>query len=121
MDKVDSQTLLDEIKANARKQFRMDSTIVKIMGAFYWKQHSGKDFDALAENAFTILKDSGIHSDEDATKFLMKEAPSKPPRNQLQYHFWVVEDFKDNESMLMCKMHHGVGDGISMVIAAMKL
>jgi hypothetical protein len=38
------------------------------------------------------------------------------PEDGLQWRVWIVPHFRDDESLVVCKMHHVMGDGLAILI-----
>lgn len=96
--------------------------MVKCFGNWYFQKMSEEEFKMKSENFF-VTKVTGIHTEKDLAKWGCEEQGRRDPFDNVQYRWFLITDFKENESILVLKVHHSMADGmaISSMLLAMNM
>ena len=72
----------------------------------------------MRENMYRCCKlVTGIHTERQLEEFLAKEQSIREPLDFVQWRYFLIEDFKEDESVFIFKCHHSLTDGIGLALA----
>ena len=118
-DKCNADIMLDLIKTRMLKYKVLRSKFVKVFDQFYLKEMSKKELDECVAGTYMKLekcyKGEDIKEDKDLCRFLEREATIPFEDGDLPYKVYLVQDYSENESVLMWKCHHGLSDGMALM------
>lgn len=97
----------------ARKFFRTRAKLEKLMGKFYFKEMSDKEYKE-KEHLF-LYKVDEIKTQEELTQLMAKEQTIRDPYGLPQYKGLYVEKYRENESAFIFKAHHCLADGMAFI------
>lgn len=80
------------------------------MGDYYLKQVPPQE----ALKSVMEIKES-IHNEFDLDRYCEKIINTRIPKNKVQWEVHFIEHYTETESAVIFKMHHVIGDGISML------
>jgi hypothetical protein len=59
---------------------------------------------------------TGVHNEKQLAEFMSKEQAIRDPTDNVQWRCWLFPDYTETESVMIYKVHHCIGDGISLVM-----
>eukprot|EP00347_Sterkiella_histriomuscorum_P001921 403370158 len=109
----------DEIKSQyvervMKKLKRMRQKVITYGGDHYFEEIPIEEAAELVH-----LRKEQIHSEDELCRFMEQVLPIRMPYNKPLWEVHVFPDFKENESALIMKVHHAMGDGLSGQFIAM--
>lgn len=91
---------------------RCRSKMIKLFGIWYFKRMDDEEFESKKD--VVVRKLEGIHTDLQLSEWMCKEQVKRDPMDNVPYRFWIVPDFKEDESIMILKVHHSFSDGIGI-------
>ena len=88
--------------------------MVKVIDGYFFKELQGQELKTQLDQAVTVLPD--MKNLDEVSAFMNEQQNICMSENGLQWRVWIVENFRDNESLLICKVHHVIGDGMALAI-----
>ena len=88
--------------------------MVKVLDGYFFKELQGEELKKQLDQAVTVISDmKGL---DEVSAFMNEQQNICMPEDGLQWRVWIVENFRYNESLLICKVHHVIGDGMALAI-----
>ena len=97
------------------KRFR--SKMVKILDNYYFKEMSGEELQQKLAKAYHVI--DRMESMDEVEELMSREQNKSIEEGNLQYEVWLVPEFgkSGQESLMVLKIHHVMGDGLGILIA----
>ena len=92
----------------------MRSKMVKIADTYFFKEMSGDELAREMANAVKVIP--SLSSMDEVSELMANEQNSMLPESGLQWRIWIVPNFRADESLVIYKVHHVVGDGLAQMI-----
>jgi NRPS condensation-like uncharacterized protein len=111
MDKIDFESFRDTVYEKGVKEvFKMRSVLVQSLGISLWK-------DVGHEVAKDQLKkfEGDINTEDDCMKAVEDMCNEEMDFSKPLWEFYVKEDFTENESAVLIRMHHAFSDANGFV------
>ena len=111
MEKFESQTIMKTLYEKVPKFQRLRHKIVKRFGQYFFKPLDDKELlQALPKH---YICESNISTKQDIEEYTAKLIETKLDLNSLLYKVILVENYGQNQSLLILVLHHSVCDGIA--------
>lgn len=98
--------------SESHKRFRCK--MVKVFDNYYFDEFKGDELKDHIDRAVEVVDD--LKSMDQVEDFMSQRQNISFPEDQLQWHLWLVPNFKDNESLVICKSHHVLADGLGWLL-----
>ncbi|MEO1087171.1 MAG: WS/DGAT domain-containing protein, partial [Acidobacteriota bacterium] len=108
--------VLDLAVDGERPYERFTWSVVKKGGRFFWR----KDPDFSLENHIFEIEDE-LRTKEGIQDYLGEHASKPLPMERPPWQFRIVKDFDDNQSAVIIRLHHVLGDGMGLLPVLFKL
>jgi len=96
------------------KHKRMRSRLVKVLDTYFFEELTTAQMKKLEDKIVTVVDD--IHDYDAISDFISYQHTQHIPTRSLQYRLYVVPDYSEDESVVILKMHHVLGDGLAVVV-----
>jgi hypothetical protein len=116
VEKVSIKEIKEDLWTAVSKFRRMKQIPVKVFNDWYWyedQKFSDKDF--ILRNNFILIEDNLIKNELDLARFCEKEFTKVLPHSKPLYEIHFQENYSEDDSLIIFKYHHGLGDGTSLV------
>lgn len=92
---------------------RYRSSLVKVADSYYFKEMETKELRKALDAAFIIRED--ITNKEDFALLCQEQQTYMFPEHGLQWAIYFCPNYEDNQSLMMLKVHHVLGDGLGLL------
>jgi WS/DGAT/MGAT family acyltransferase len=106
--------LLDAGGGHAYARFR--HRVVWVDGQAWWEEDP--QFDLARQ---IIAAPEPIHTTESLRRFVAREAARPLPEDRPRWQFQIAPDFEGDATAIVGRLHHSIGDGVSLVAALFAL
>ena len=118
-DKFDGNKILTHLKNRMLRYRRLRSRFVQVFDSYYLKEFGIHRLLEVVEDAFVKVEVNAqgakLNTEQALVDFLTHEVSTPFDKNGPLYKVFVVEDFSETESIVMCKCHHALADGMSLI------
>jgi NRPS condensation-like uncharacterized protein len=110
-ERFDSQLAREQLERNFFALEKMRCTVVKFFGWYYFSTHSqtSTTFKRLQNTAVQLVSD--VKTESDLNSYVCRESRQMFKMDQLQYKFFLVEEFEQDQSIIILKVNHALCDG----------
>lgn len=92
---------------------RFRSKMVKILDNWYFKEMQEDEFKAkIAKN---VLRLDNIRTMDQLSEFMSEQQNETIEPEELQWRVWIAPNFENNQSIMIWKSHHVIGDGVGVL------
>lgn len=113
--KIENVDELRKTVARRACQFsRLKSRVKKVCGAICLEEQS-EDEVMNSIDTFMPLVD-GIHDEKALAQFMADEKVRILPSNGLQWRFYIIPNYSEEESVIVFKFNHCLADGVAIVM-----
>lgn len=105
LNQEDFFKLVERIKQIPKMRYKLK----EFLGDFFWYEDKNYDY----KRNLHILH--SVNNSEEKMRFIERQFSLKLDMTIPLWQIFFQENFEDNQSMIILKYHHGLGDGISLV------
>ena len=115
LEKTDADTVRDVIASRMTSKFyRLRSKMVKILDSYYFKEFEPNELKQQVDNSIFVRPD--IKTMEQMSELMSQEQNLFLPEDSLQWRAWIVPNLEGDESAIIIKGHHVLGDGLAWLL-----
>jgi len=108
-EKFDYREMQKWILERSKDLPRARHRLYKFMGNWYFKKIPDEEFKEMED--WFIKEVNGIHTEKELAEFMCQEQMKREPSDLVQFRFFCLPNYKDDESILILKCCHWVCDG----------
>jgi hypothetical protein len=113
-EKADLAPMQNVFTQLPKKFRRFRSCLFKVADTFYFKELRGPLLDRHLHTAIREAPD--LKSVDDISRLVSQEQNTLLTEDGVQWRIWLAPDYSVTESVAVLKMHHSIGDGISLML-----
>ena len=109
-EKFEFEEMRDYLMERTSLLHKCRSKLVKKFGIWWFQRMSLEEWNSKKADVFTKVE--GIHTAEQLNKYMCELETTRDPFDNVQFHYYLLSDWSENESAIILKTHHVFTDGL---------